>query len=105
MLKSESMFTRITSPHCSEVILWNAPSRVIDRLLELADRPVRVAVVGAGPAGFYAAEALLKSDEPRADQQWRGVRQSVVHLAHEEGARQGSRRVGGGSWRKLPRAE
>lgn len=26
------------------------------------DRPLNIAVVGAGPAGFYAAEALLKSD-------------------------------------------
>lgn len=25
-------------------------------------RPVRVAIVGAGPAGIYAADALLKSD-------------------------------------------
>ena len=25
------------------------------------DRPVRIAIVGAGPAGFYAAEALLKN--------------------------------------------
>jgi ferredoxin/flavodoxin---NADP+ reductase len=27
-------------------------------------QPLRVAVIGAGPAGFYAAEALLKSDDP-----------------------------------------
>src|SRR5207249_11069018 len=26
--------------------------------------PLRVAVVGSGPAGFYAADALLKSEEP-----------------------------------------
>jgi ferredoxin--NADP+ reductase len=26
--------------------------------------PLRVAVVGSGPAGFYAADALLKSDDP-----------------------------------------
>ena len=25
-------------------------------------RPLRVAIVGSGPAGFYAAEALMKSD-------------------------------------------
>src|SRR5918998_6586272 len=25
-----------------------------------AERPLRVAIVGAGPAGFYTAEALLK---------------------------------------------
>ncbi|HET9244057.1 MAG TPA: FAD-dependent oxidoreductase [Gaiella sp.] len=31
------------------------------------DRPVRVAVVGSGPAGFYAASALLASDDPRAE--------------------------------------
>ena len=29
-----------------------------------AERPVRVAVVGAGPAGFYLAEALLKREAP-----------------------------------------
>src|SRR6187551_1090501 len=29
------------------------------------DRPYRVAVVGSGPAGFYAVGALLASDEPR----------------------------------------
>ncbi len=27
-----------------------------------SDQPLRVAIVGAGPSGFYAAEALLKSD-------------------------------------------
>src|SRR5437773_9281708 len=27
-------------------------------------RPLRVAVVGSGPAGFYAADALLKSEDP-----------------------------------------
>ena len=30
----------------------------------MSDRPLRVAVVGSGPAGFYAAGALLASDEP-----------------------------------------
>lgn len=30
--------------------------------LGTADKPLRVAVVGAGPSGFYAAEALIKSD-------------------------------------------
>jgi ferredoxin--NADP+ reductase len=29
--------------------------------------PLRVAVVGSGPAGFYAADALLKSDDPVAE--------------------------------------
>jgi ferredoxin--NADP+ reductase len=29
-----------------------------------ADCPLRVAVVGAGPAGFYTADALVKHDEP-----------------------------------------
>jgi ferredoxin--NADP+ reductase len=29
------------------------------------DRPYRVAVVGSGPAGFYAVGALLASDDPR----------------------------------------
>jgi ferredoxin--NADP+ reductase len=28
----------------------------------MADRPLRVAVVGSGPAGFYAADALLKAE-------------------------------------------
>src|SRR5437763_7731304 len=28
------------------------------------DRPLRVAVVGSGPAGFYAAGALLASEDP-----------------------------------------
>jgi ferredoxin--NADP+ reductase len=32
-----------------------------------AGRPLRVAVVGSGPAGFYAAAALLTSEEPRAE--------------------------------------
>jgi ferredoxin--NADP+ reductase len=31
----------------------------------MPDRPYRVAVVGSGPAGFYAVGALLASDEPR----------------------------------------
>jgi len=35
---------------------------VSDRL-GTAERPLRVAIVGAGPAGFYAAEALLKQKE------------------------------------------
>src|SRR5215210_811168 len=30
------------------------------------DRPLRVAVVGSGPAGFYAAERLLSDDLPVA---------------------------------------
>ncbi|HZP73713.1 MAG TPA: FAD-dependent oxidoreductase, partial [Gaiellaceae bacterium] len=29
--------------------------------------PLRVAVVGSGPAGFYAADALLKSDDPTVE--------------------------------------
>jgi ferredoxin--NADP+ reductase len=29
--------------------------------------PLRVAVVGSGPAGFYAADALLKSEDPRVE--------------------------------------
>ena len=28
--------------------------------------PIRVAVIGSGPAGFYAADALLRSDDPPA---------------------------------------
>lgn len=36
--------------------------------LGTADKPLRVAIVGAGPSGFYAAEALIKSDaEVRVD--------------------------------------
>lgn len=31
------------------------------------ERPLRVAVVGAGPAGFYTVEALLKHDDVRVD--------------------------------------
>src|SRR5207344_2664470 len=30
----------------------------------MTDRPLRVAVVGSGPAGFYAAAALLASEDP-----------------------------------------
>ena len=29
--------------------------------------PIRAAVVGSGPAGFYAAGALLASDDPRVE--------------------------------------
>jgi ferredoxin--NADP+ reductase len=29
--------------------------------------PLRVAIVGSGPAGFYAADALLKSDDPTVE--------------------------------------
>jgi ferredoxin--NADP+ reductase len=29
--------------------------------------PLRVAIVGSGPAGFYAADALLKSEEPKVE--------------------------------------
>jgi ferredoxin--NADP+ reductase len=31
------------------------------------ERPLRVAVVGSGPAGFYAAGALLASEDPRVE--------------------------------------
>jgi ferredoxin--NADP+ reductase len=30
-------------------------------------KPLRVAIVGSGPAGFYAADALLKSDDPQVE--------------------------------------
>ena len=30
-----------------------------------ASNPLRVAIVGSGPAGFYAAEELLKAEEPQ----------------------------------------
>jgi ferredoxin--NADP+ reductase len=32
----------------------------VSQRLGTAERPVRIAIIGAGPAGFYAAEALLK---------------------------------------------
>jgi ferredoxin--NADP+ reductase len=34
----------------------------VEQLLGTEARPLRVAIVGAGPAGFYAAEALLKKN-------------------------------------------
>jgi ferredoxin--NADP+ reductase len=33
----------------------------------MSERPLRVAVVGSGPAGFYAAGALLASDDPAVE--------------------------------------
>ncbi len=33
----------------------------------MVSRSFRVAVIGSGPAGFYAADALLKSDEPTVE--------------------------------------
>jgi ferredoxin/flavodoxin---NADP+ reductase len=33
----------------------------------VSNEPLRVAVVGSGPAGFYAADALLKSDDPAVE--------------------------------------
>ncbi len=33
----------------------------------MSESVLRVAVVGSGPAGFYAADALLKSEEPRVE--------------------------------------
>lgn len=32
-----------------------------------SQRPLRVAIIGAGPSGFYAADALLRSDKVRVD--------------------------------------
>jgi ferredoxin/flavodoxin---NADP+ reductase len=32
-----------------------------------ADSPLRVAIVGSGPAGFYAADHLLRADEPEVE--------------------------------------
>jgi ferredoxin/flavodoxin---NADP+ reductase len=43
-----------------------APARTEPLPLSLSE-PLRVAVVGSGPAGFYAADALLKSEEPRVE--------------------------------------
>jgi ferredoxin--NADP+ reductase len=36
-------------------------------MLDVVSEPLRVAVVGSGPAGFYAADALLKSDDPAVE--------------------------------------
>ena len=33
----------------------------------MSDRPLRVAVVGSGPAAFYAAGHLLASEDPAAE--------------------------------------
>ena len=33
----------------------------------MSDQPLRVAVVGSGPAGFYATDALLKSENPTVE--------------------------------------
>ncbi|MDP9284239.1 MAG: FAD-dependent oxidoreductase, partial [Actinomycetota bacterium] len=33
----------------------------------MSERPLRVAVLGSGPAGFYAADALLKSEDPKVE--------------------------------------
>ncbi|HET7449010.1 MAG TPA: FAD-dependent oxidoreductase [Gaiellaceae bacterium] len=33
----------------------------------MTSEPLRVAVVGSGPAGFYAADALLKSEDPEVE--------------------------------------
>jgi ferredoxin/flavodoxin---NADP+ reductase len=33
----------------------------------VSNEPLRVAVVGSGPAGFYAADALLKSEDPAVE--------------------------------------
>ena len=35
----------------------------MNQRLGTSERPVRIAIIGAGPAGFYAAEALLKHKE------------------------------------------
>jgi ferredoxin--NADP+ reductase len=37
------------------------------RHLRPLSTPLRVAVIGSGPAGFYAADALLKSEEPAVE--------------------------------------
>jgi ferredoxin--NADP+ reductase len=41
----------------------NREDTPVTQHLGTADRPVRVAIVGAGPSGFYTAEALLKNKE------------------------------------------
>ena len=38
-----------------------------DRPLGSSDRPLRVAVIGSGPSGFYAIAALFKADGVEAD--------------------------------------
>ena len=31
---------------------------------DLASNPIRVAIIGSGPSGFYAADHLLKQSDP-----------------------------------------
>src|SRR5918911_655683 len=42
-------------------------TRTRRRRARLASMPLHVAIVGSGPAGFYAADALLKSEDPRVE--------------------------------------
>src|ERR687883_568789 len=42
-------------------------TRTRRRRARLASMPLHVAIVGSGPAGFYAADALLKSADPQVE--------------------------------------
>ena len=53
------------------------------------DRPVRIAIVGAGPAGVYVADVLMKSD-PAA----RGGREVSIDLFERQPAPYGLIRYG-----------
>src|SRR6266542_4087305 len=58
-LHSSSWAQRSSSPAAP----GRAPRLPPSRLVSLT-APIRVAVVGSGPAGFYAADALLKNEDP-----------------------------------------
>ena len=47
--------------------MGHARRGTMDARLGTEERPVRVAVVGAGPAGFFTADALLRRDAPVFD--------------------------------------
>jgi ferredoxin/flavodoxin---NADP+ reductase len=55
-ISSTRQANRIASKHA-------IGSHTVEQSLGTEARPLRVAIVGAGPAGFYAAEALLKQKE------------------------------------------
>lgn len=61
MVKSAiALFLTKSSGHLTGVYQRSA---TLSESLGTAARPLRVAIVGAGPAGFYAAEALLKQKD------------------------------------------
>jgi ferredoxin--NADP+ reductase len=59
-MTSASPSSNLQSTICN---LQSVRSCAVSQRLGTAERPLRVAIVGAGPAGFYAAEALLKQKE------------------------------------------